>query len=385
MYPCYSKWIKSHRDMPLRLNQWCNVIRWEFKHPVPFLRTREFLWQEGHSAFASRAEAEAEVFEILDLYRRVYEELLAIPVIKGRKSEGEKFAGGFFTTTTEAFVPATGRGIQGATSHCLGQNFSKMFKITFEDDKGQKEFAWQNSWGLSTRTIGALIMIHGYNQGLVLPPRVAPTQVVIVPIPYGKGKGDTNEIIAKAKEMAETLKKAGVRVQVDSRDNYSPGFKFNAWEVKGVPVRLEFGPKDFAAGQCVAARRDTGAKVTIALADLAGRIPALLEEIQAFLLERATKEVEGRISKVSNFEEFEAGLNKGNRCMAPWCEKVACEEAVKKRSGEKKTGQEETGFRLTGAAKSLCIPLEQPTMAAGTVCFQCGNAATKYTLFGRSY
>ncbi|VDK24207.1 unnamed protein product, partial [Anisakis simplex] len=181
MYPSYAKWIKSHRDLPLRLNQWCNVVRWEFKHPTPFLRTREFLWQEGHTAFQTAEEAQQEVYQILDLYAKVYTDLMAIPVVKGRKSEKEKFAGGEFTTTVEAYVPVNGRAIQGATSHHLGQNFSKMFDISFEDpENGSKAYAYQNSWGITTRTIGAMVMIHGDNSGLVLPPRIAPVQVSIL-------------------------------------------------------------------------------------------------------------------------------------------------------------------------------------------------------------
>ncbi len=374
--------------MPLRLNQWCNVIRWEFKHPVPFLRTREFLWQEGHSAFATQHEAEKEVLEILDYYRAVYEELLAIPVTRGRKSEGEKFAGGFFTTTTEAFIPASGRGIQGATSHCLGQNFSKMFKIQFEDDKGAKEFAWQNSWGLTTRTIGVLIMVHGDNNGLVLPPRVAPVQVVVVPILFGKGKGDNDALVKRANEFADELRSRNVRVNVDARDHYSPGFKFNAWEVKGVPLRIEFGPKDMAAGQCVAVRRDNGAKQALPLAELATAVPALLEQIQAAMFAKALKEREGRTTHISRWDEFEPALNKGNMVLAPYCEETACEDTIKKKSGEKKqpnADQEEKGFKLTGAAKSLCIPFEQPAIAADAVCFCCGKPAKKFALFGRSY
>jgi prolyl-tRNA synthetase len=318
----------------------------------------------------------------------VYEELLAIPVTKGRKSEGEKFAGGFFTTTTEAFIPASGRGIQGATSHCLGQNFSKMFKIQFEDDKGAKEFAWQNSWGLTTRTIGVLIMVHGDNKGLVLPPRVAPTQVGVVPIPYGKGKGDTEEIVKRANEFADELRAKGIRVQVDARDNYSPGFKFNAWEVKGVPLRIEFGPKDFAAKQCVVARRDNDEKKPVPLADLATAIPALLEQVQHDMFAKALKQREGRTTQISRWDEFEPVLNKGNMALAPYCEEIACEDNIKKKSGEKKAPnaeQEEKGFRLTGAAKSLCIPFEQPAIAADAKCFCCGKPAKKFALFGRSY
>ena len=186
MYPVFANWIRSHRDLPMKLNQWCNVVRWEFKHPTPFIRSREFLWQEGHTAFTNKADADKEVRHILDLYRRVYEELLAVPVIPGVKSEKEKFAGGLYTTTVEAFVPATGRGIQGATSHCLGQNFAKMFQIEYENKNGGRSMVWQNSWGCTTRTIGVAIMVHGDNKGLVLPPRVAPLQVVVVTIPNSK-------------------------------------------------------------------------------------------------------------------------------------------------------------------------------------------------------
>ena len=186
MYPHYAQWIRSHRDLPLRLNQWCNVVRWEFKHPTPFIRSREFLWQEGHTAYATKEECDVEVFQILDLYRRVYEEYLAVPVVPGKKSEKEKFAGGLYTTTVEAYVPGSGRGVQGATSHCLGQNFAKMFNIEFEDTKGGKSLAWQNSWGFTTRTLGVCYMVHGDDDGLVLPPKVAPIQAIVIPIPNSK-------------------------------------------------------------------------------------------------------------------------------------------------------------------------------------------------------
>ena len=193
MYPVIANWIRSHRDLPVKLNQWCNVVRWEFKHPTPFIRSREFLWQEGHTAFTTKAEADREVRRILELYRRVYEELLAVPVIPGVKSEKEKFAGGLYTTTVEAFVPATGRGVQGATSHCLGQNFAKMFQIEYENQKGGRSMPWQNSWGCTTRTIGVAIMVHGDDKGLVLPPRVAPLQVVLVTIPNSKKAAEDSE------------------------------------------------------------------------------------------------------------------------------------------------------------------------------------------------
>ena len=203
MYPAYAKWIRSHRDLPLKLNQWTNIVRWEFKDAVPFIRSREFLWQEGHSVFATFKEAEEEVLTILELYKRVYEELLAVPVIKGRKSEKEKFAGGYYTTTVEGFIPPVGRAVQGATSHCLGQNFSKMFKIEFEDENKQKAYAWQNSWGLTTRTLGVMYMVHGDNKGLVLPPRVAPRQIVVIPLHF-KNK-DPAPVDKKAAEIIEVF------------------------------------------------------------------------------------------------------------------------------------------------------------------------------------
>ena len=278
MYPAYAKWIQSHRDLPLKLNQWNNVVRWEFKHPQPFLRTREFLWQEGHTAFANLPEAEEEVLLISDFYRRIYEELCAIPVIRGRKTEKEKFAGGDYTITCEAYISAAGRSIQGATSHHLGQNFSKMFDITFEHpDTGEKQFVYQNSWGFTTRTIGVLIMVHGDNNGLVLPPRVASVQVpslmlccslalllsmpslqvVIVPcgVTASLGQADREALYAECEAYKVELEKAGVRVRADMRENYSPGWKFNHWELKGVPIRVEVGPRDMKNSQYVAVRR----------------------------------------------------------------------------------------------------------------------------------
>eukprot|EP00163_Fabomonas_tropica_P017994 TRINITY_DN3200_c0_g1_i13.p1 TRINITY_DN3200_c0_g1~~TRINITY_DN3200_c0_g1_i13.p1 ORF type:complete len:483 (+),score=171.98 TRINITY_DN3200_c0_g1_i13:41-1489(+) len=264
MYPYYAKWIRSHRDLPLRLNQWCNVVRWEFKHPTPFLRTREFLWQEGHTAWADKDSASEEVYTILELYSKVYEELLAVPVVKGVKSEKEKFAGGLFTTTVEGFIPATGRGIQGGTSHALGQNFAKMFDIKFENpDNGSEHLhVWQNSWGLTTRTIGVMIMIHGDDKGLVLPPRVAPLHVVVVPIVF---KGKEAMVTEGAQKVNDLLAAGGIRVKADLRDNYNPGWKYNHWEQKGVPLRAECGPRDIENQQVVLVRRDTGEKITAKL------------------------------------------------------------------------------------------------------------------------
>ena len=216
MYPFFAKWIRSHRDLPLQINQWCNVVRWEFKDATPFLRSREFLWQEGHTAHLSYESAQERVLSILDLYASIYEDLLAVPVIKGMKTEKEKFAGGLHTTTVEAYINGTGRAIQGATSHNLGQNFGKMFKIYYEDDKGNREIPWQTSWGLTTRTIGVCVMVHGDNKGLVLPPKIAPIQVVILPIVVKNTNID--ELYSYADNVRKQLKKAGIRVDFDKRD-----------------------------------------------------------------------------------------------------------------------------------------------------------------------
>ena len=292
MYPYYAKWIRSYRDLPLKLNQWNSVVRWEFKHPQPFLRTREFLWQEGHTAHLTAQDAEQEVLQILDFYAGVYEELLAVPVVKGKKTEKEKFAGGAFTTTCEGYIPQTGRGIQGATSHHLGQNFSKMFNVCVENPLGPehpKVNVFQNSWGLSTRVIGVMTMIHSDNKGLVIPPRVSQQQVVVLPV--GITKKTTEEqrahIHSSAKEVEARLKKAGVRAFGDYNDNYTPGWKFAQYELKGIPLRVESGPKDIESNQVTVVRRNDSRKVVVKLDELETRIPELLEELQADLYNKA--------------------------------------------------------------------------------------------------
>ncbi|KAI0006626.1 prolyl-tRNA synthetase, partial [Xylariaceae sp. FL0662B] len=291
MYPYYAKWIRSHRDLPFRLNQWNSVVRWEAKQTTPFLRAREFLWQEGHTAHLTEELAETEVLQILELYAGVYEQLLAVPVVRGKKTENEKFAGGYWTSTCEAYIPTNGRGIQGATSHALGQNFSKMFEITVEDPdrKGEKIFVWQNSWGLSTRVIGVMVMLHGDDKGLVLPPRVSKVQVILIPVGVtAKMTPEEKEAHSvRVEELKVSLKRAKVRVEVDNREGYTPGFKFADWELKGVPLRLEFGPKDAAASVVSYARRDTGDKGKIPIAELATQVPALLETIQKDMYNKA--------------------------------------------------------------------------------------------------
>jgi len=347
---------------------------------------REFLWQEGHSVYASQEEADLEVLTILGFYASVYEDLLAVPVTRGRKTDMEKFAGALYTTTLEAFVSANGRSIQAATSHSLGQNFSKIFKIQFEDENVTKQWGWQNSWGLSTRSIGVTIMIHGDDKGLRLPPRAAATQVVIVCIP----KGDNVEgLLVKAGELARELIRNGVRAHVDARQQ-KPGFKYNYWELRGIPVRLELGERDIA-GQCVmACRRDTGKKQKISWDGLPESVLALLDEIHTNMYNEAKADKVAHTKQCTVFSDFLLHLNGGNVCLVPFCGMKDCETNVKKRSKEETKAQasDETGFGLTGSAKSLCIPFDQPSdlSVSPTPCFgDCGANAISWCLFGRSY
>lgn len=390
MYPSYAKWIRSHRDLPLQLNQWCSVVRWEFKHPQPFIRTREFLWQEGHTAFATREEAVKEVYTILDLYAKIYEDLLAIPVIRGRKTEKEKFAGADFTTTIEAYVPTNGRAIQGATSHHLGQNFSKMFEIVFEHpETGEKEFVYQNSWGLSTRTIGVSVMVHGDNSGLVLPPRVAPHQVVIVPCGITASLSDSDKklLMDTCEALENELRNASVKVKGDYRENYSPGWKFNHWELKGVPLRIELGPRDVSKGQFVAVRRDTGVKVTEKLEGSAYTVKRLLDDIHESLFRKAKNELDEHLVVSFDFTDFCSKLD--NRCIiqAPFCGEIPCEDVIKKESARDADEILEPGAPSMGA-KTLCIPFQQPgEIEFNMRCINptCSNRPKYFTLFGRSY
>lgn len=389
MYPSYAKWVQSHRDLPLQLNQWCNIVRWEFKHPQPFLRTREFLWQEGHTAFATREEAVEEVYKILDIYTAVYEELLALPVVRGRKTEKEKFAGADFTTTVEAYVPASGRGIQGATSHHLGQNFSKMFEIVFEDpETREKKFAFQNSWGLTTRTIGVVVMVHADNQGLVLPPRVASYQIVIVPcgITAAMSEDQKAALIKFCQDFEATLAGEGVRCKGDYRDNYSPGWKFNHWELKGVPIRVEIGPRDMQQQQFVAVRRDTGEKLTYKTTTAVKDVKDLLENIQESMFNRAKADQLKYQAVTKSWDQFLEKLDGKCLIMAPFCGDMECEDEIKKNSA-KDCLEAEPGAPAMGA-KSLCIPFEQPAeIEAGDKCINpgCIRKPSAYTLFGRSY
>lgn len=385
MYPFFAKWIRSHRDLPLELNQWSNVVRWEFKDATPFLRSREFLWQEGHTAHETYEQAQKRVLSILDLYAMVYEYLLAVPVIKGMKTEMEKFAGAKHTTTVEAYINGSGRAIQGATSHNLGQNFGKMFKINFEDETGGKSIPWQTSWGLTTRTIGVAIMVHGDDKGLVLPPRVAPIQVIICPI--SQKSMDFTDLVKYADEIKHELRAVDIRVDIDDRQNYTPGWKFNHWEQKGVPVRIEVGPRDFASRSCRLVRRDNAEKQDISISDVRGKIPALLEDIQNALYLRALAGREAKIVQVTKWADFVPALERQCLVLTPFCDQEEWEEKVKKMSREEALqGEAEAATSATSvAAKTLCKPFQQPPLPEGTPCFVSGLPATTWVLWGRSY
>ena len=321
----YAKWIQSWRDLPMLLNQWANIVRWE-KVTRPFLRTTEFLWQEGHTAHETEAEAEEETLKILDLYSDVCESMLAMPVIKGRKSESEKFAGALRTYSIEALM-GDGRALQAGTSHNLGQNFAKAFDITFQARDKSVQHVWGTSWGVTTRLVGAVIMTHGDDSGLVLPPNVAPYQVVIVPIPRGNWQ---ETVLPKAREIQQQLVAGGVRVMLDDRDAYTPGWKFSEWELRGVPLRLEIGPKDIEKSTVLVARRDTREKQAVPMDGLVAAVRALLEQIQRTLFDRAVQFREERTQRVTDYEAFKNVMEgRPGFVIAPWCGSAACEAEIK--------------------------------------------------------
>eukprot|EP00923_Selenidium_pygospionis_P028637 GHVN01051330.1.p1 GENE.GHVN01051330.1~~GHVN01051330.1.p1 ORF type:complete len:703 (+),score=117.01 GHVN01051330.1:306-2414(+) len=390
MYPTFKRWIRSHRDLPLKINQWSNVVRWEFKQPTPFIRTREFLWQEGHTAHCSDDEAWEFTQKINSLYVKLYRDMLAVPVVAGVKSENEKFAGAKLTTSVEAFVPNNGRAIQAATSHHLGTNFAKMFDVTYLDDNKTHQLVHQTSWAYSTRAIGTMVMIHGDDRGLVLPPHVASIQAVVVPIFYKDSVQDT--ILNEAKLIYEDIKASGIRAHLDDR-LYNPGWKFNDWEVKGVCVRIELGPNDFENHTLRVVRRDTMDAETIKRGDVVNRVNSLLDEIHHSMYDKALAKLKESIVPLNTWEGFIDALNSKKAVMAPWCESVKCEEAIKYDTagqGDEQCG-EDGGAALTGAAKSLCIPFDQgdTPLPVNTKCFRsiqgCTGTAHRKCLFGRSY
>ena len=361
----YSKWIQSYRDLPVLINQWNSVVRWELRTKL-FLRTLEFFWQEGHTAHATLAEAEAETRQMLEIYTDFAINEAAVPVIPGRKSASERFAGADQTYSIEAMM-GDGKALQAGTSHNLGQNFAKAFNIRYLDREGVLQYCWTTSWGLSTRFIGAIIMVHGDDQGLILPPRLAPTQVVIVPI-Y-KTDEEKAQVFEAARKIRDALVVEGLRVRTDEREGTSPGFKFNDWEMRGVPLRIEIGPKDLAKGSVVLARRDKPGKEGKSFQPQQG-LPAvvskLLDEIQAALLTRARDFRDANTKEPKNYDEFKAAVENGF-ALAFWCGDPECEAKIK----------EET------KATMRCIPLAQRE-SSGT-CIFCGRLATEKGIFARAY
>ncbi|SFT54646.1 prolyl-tRNA synthetase [Lachnospiraceae bacterium XBD2001] len=356
----YKDIIQSHRDLPKVYNQWCSVVRWE-KETRPFLRSREFLWQEGHTAHATAEEAEERTIQMLNLYADFCEEVLAMPVVRGQKTEKEKFAGAEATYTIEALMH-DGKALQSGTSHNFGTNFSKPFGIQYTDKNNQLQYVYQTSWGMTTRLIGAIIMVHGDDSGLVLPPRIAPTQVVVIPIQQRK-----EGVLEKAAEVSERLGKVA-RTKLDDSDK-SPGWKFSEAEMRGIPVRVELGPKDIEAGKCVLVRRDTREKIECALDDLESVVPALLEQIQKEMFERAKAHRDSHIYDAHNYDEFrEIANTKPGFIRAMWCGDVACENKIKEDL----------------AVTSRCMPFNDQEHISD-VCACCGKPAKKLVYWGKAY
>ncbi|MDC1057912.1 proline--tRNA ligase [Nitrosopumilus sp.] len=362
-YTLYSKWIQSWRDLPLKMNFWNTALRAEIKATKPFLRTSEFLWQEGHTVHSTKEEAEKEVIKILDIYKNTVEEELAIPVSTGKKSEKEKFVGAIYTTTMESIMP-DGKALQMGTSHFLGQNFSKPFEVKFADKDNVEHFAWQTSWGVSWRLIGAMIMIHGDDKGLVLPPKVAPMQVVIVPI-Y-KNDEDKNSVLSKVEEIQNKLESKDIRVHVDDREGMSPGYKFNDWELKGVPLRIEIGPKDIENQNIVVAKRYNLEKISLGFTEIE-KIRIILDEIQTQMLKKAKEQTETITLNISDYSEFKSKIEKGGFFNSPWCGKVECEDKIK----------EETG------AEIRVIPFGSENI--NQKCIYCNEQSVSTPIFARGY
>jgi len=361
----YAKWIQSYRDLPVLINQWNSVVRWELRTKL-FLRTLEFFWQEGHTAHATYEEAEAETRQMLDIYADFAATDAAIPVIPGRKSESEKFAGADVTYSIEAMM-GDGKALQSGTSHNLGQNFAKAFEMRYLDQQGTLQHCWTTSWGLSTRFIGAIIMVHGDDQGLIFPPRLAPFQVVIVPI-Y-KNDEEKGAVMGAVAKIRAELAVAQIRVKTDEREGFSPGYKFNDWEMRGVPLRIEIGPKDVAKGTVVLARRDKPGKEGksfVSRDNLAAAVEKMLAEIQESLYDRALAFRKANTVETSDYNEFKAAVEKGF-AYSYWCGGAACEEKIK----------EET------KATMRCIPLDQ--VASRGKCVYCGQAAKEKAIFARAY
>jgi len=372
MYEMYAKWIKSYRDLPLLINQWANVVRWEMRTRL-FLRTTEFLWQEGHTAHATHDDSWDEVIRILDIYARFAEEWMAVPVHKGLKTDAEKFAGALKTTCIEGLMQ-DGKALQCGTSHDLGQNFSKAFEVKYQDENAEWRYCWQTSWGVSTRLIGALIMAHSDDQGLVLPPRLAPIQAAVVPI-YRDDAGKEATLGAAGK-LVQGLKDAGVSVTLDDRDTVSPGFKFNDWEMKGVPLRIEIGPRDVENGQCVLVPRvptralrekERRQKEFVSLDGASESVRDVLEAIQKALYDRALAFREEHSHDIDTYDAFREQTEKGGFIWAHWCGDPACEEKVK----------EDTKSTIR------CLPFDE--RGEDGACILCGKPSERRVIWSKAY
>ncbi|GAB4141141.1 MAG: proline--tRNA ligase [Patescibacteria group bacterium] len=368
MYSAYARWIQSYRDLPMRFNQWNNVLRWE-KRPRPFLRWSEFLWQEGHTVFETEKDARAEMWQMLDVYAKVAEKFLCLPVLKGRKSEMEKFAGAVTTTTIEAMAK-DGKSIQSGTSHYLGQNFAKVFGVKFLDREGREQFAHQNSWGSSWRLVGAVIMAHGDDHGLRLPSPIAPVQIVILPISKDSSK-NLIENFLQSSEIETRLKNQNYRIKIDTRD-LTPGFKFNEWELKGVPIRIEIGQKEVETNSFTIFRRDTMTRETFSIENLEKEIDRILQEHDENLFNDAKKFRDEHTFRVENFSDFEIGVRKdiAGYFDVSWCESLECEKQIKEKT----------------SAVSRVLPIEnEEKNPKNEKCFHCGNASKHDWIFARSY
>jgi len=362
-YSLFSKWIRSWRDLPLKINFWNSALRAEIKGTKPFLRTSEFLWQEGHTVHATKDEAEKEVADILEMYKKTIEEELAVPVVTGKKSEKDKFVGAVYTNTLESLMP-DGKALQMGTSHFLGQNFSKPFDVKYLDENNNETFAWQTSWGVSWRLIGGMIMTHGDDKGLVLPPKVAPIQVVIIPIYYSKE--DKENVLQKACKIKDSLSNNDIRVHLDDREQLTPGFKFNDWEMKGIPIRIEIGPKDIAKNQIVLARRHNQTKISLDIDGLTEKTLSELKNIQKEMFDAAKKILDERVVRVSEYQQFKKELENGKMIDCSWCGNQTCEDKIK----------EETGADLR------VIPSDN---TKAETCIYCKNSGTTNVLFARGY
>ena len=363
-YTLFAKWIRSWRDLPLKINFWNTALRAEIKATKPFLRTSEFLWQEGHTVHMQKDEAEKEVTDILALYKKTVEEELAIPVITGKKSEKEKFVGAVYTLTMESLMP-DGKALQMGTSHFLGQNFSKPFDVKYADKDNVESFAWQTSWGVSWRLIGGMIMVHGDDNGLVLPPRVAPIQVIIIPIYYSDK--DKEKIKSVSDDILEKLQASNIRVQVDNREQLTPGFKFNDWEMKGIPLRIEIGPKDLEKNKVTFARRHNRQKDEQDINGLVERVVSELGKIHDDMFADAQKILDNKTVNVETYDEFKVELEKGRLIKAPLCDNPNCEEKIK----------EETSADVR--------VITDDSQDKSSKCIKCQNNSVLRPLFARGY